>query len=203
MQRFNLSVPFHFRRGRQLALALGLGALMLTGMGMGSHSTPVQSAPSPLQLVKSAPPDTETQAAMIDAINDEYRARAYYTAVIEKFGPVAPFRNIVQAEDRHVQLWENLFNQYGVPVPEDTFAGNMTAPDTVLAACEGGIDAERADAQMYDDFLTTIDDPQLRSVFAQLQRVSLDNHLAAFERCVANGGQNYRQGGGQQQRRGR
>jgi hypothetical protein len=43
-----------------------------------------------------------TRQAMIDSIQDEYYSRALYAAVIQKFGEVRPFSNIIQAEYRHV-----------------------------------------------------------------------------------------------------
>jgi len=36
----------------------------------------------------------ETSKALVMAINDEYKARATHQAVVNKFGPVAPFTNI-------------------------------------------------------------------------------------------------------------
>lgn len=128
--------------------------------------------------------DARTQSAMIDAINDEYHARAFYSAVIDKFGSVRPFSNIVQAENRHVQLWQSLFAQYGIPVPEDTFAGNVEIPDTLQAACQMGVEAEIADYQMYDRFLSFVQEPNLRAAFTQLSYVSQNNHQPAFERCA-------------------
>jgi hypothetical protein len=136
--------------------------------------------------VASTQLDDRTQQAMVEAINDEYRARAFYAAVIEKFGKVRPFSNIVQAEDRHVQLWNNLFGQYGVPIPEDSFAGKVEAPDTLLAACQMGVEAEIANVKMYDNFLSFIQEPDLRAAFTQLRHVSQNNHLRAFERCTGN-----------------
>jgi len=128
--------------------------------------------------------DEKVQQAMVEAINDEYKARALYTAVIDKFGAVRPFINIVQAEERHVQRWQRLFNQYRLPIPEDTFAGNIAAPDTLKAACENGVEAEIADAQMYDRFLEFVEEPDLRETFIQLRNVSRDHHQRAFERCA-------------------
>lgn len=141
---------------------------------------------------------------MIDAIKDEYQARAFYSAVIEKFGPVRPFTNIVQAEDRHVQLWHALFSQYGIPVPEDTFAGNVQAPDTLLAACQAGVEGEIANVKMYDQFLEFVQEPDLRAAFLQLRHVSQNNHLQAFQRCVSNSGSgNFHRGNGAARQRGK
>jgi hypothetical protein len=40
----------------------------------------------------------ETIEALREVLEDEYRARATYRAVIERFGPVQPFVNILEAE---------------------------------------------------------------------------------------------------------
>ncbi|UKO96825.1 ferritin-like domain-containing protein [Nostoc sp. UHCC 0870] len=128
--------------------------------------------------------NAETQQAMIDAINDEYYARAFYTAVINKFGEVRPFSNIVHAEDRHVSLWNHLFTKYGLPIPPDTFMGNIPAPDTLQAACQTGVESEIANVQMYDRFLEFVQQADLRAAFIQLRHVSQNNHLPAFQRCV-------------------
>lgn len=136
--------------------------------------------------VAKTQPDARTQQAMMDAINDEYRARAFYQAAIAKFGEVRPFTNIVQSEDRHVQLWKTMFARYGLPLPEDPFAGNVEVPDTVRAACQMGVEAEIANVQMYDNFLSFVQEPDLRAAFTQLRQVSQNHHKPAFERCAGN-----------------
>lgn len=167
----------HSRRNR------GMMAGLCMGLTATATSTPALSQP-----------DSQTQAAMIDAINDEYQARAFYTAVMEKFGNIRPFSNIVQAEDRHVQLWNTLFTQYGLEIPEDTFVGNVEAPKTLLEACQAGVEGEIANVKMYDNFLQFVQEPDLRAAFTQLRHVSQNHHLSAFERCVANHG-NFNQSG--------
>lgn len=144
----------------------------------------------PLTTMAQNSLNAETQQAMIDSINDEYRARAFYKAVIEKFGPVPPFTNIVQAENNHINLWVNLFAKYNIPVPADSFAGNVSVPDTLKAACEMGVKAEIDNVAMYDRFLTFVTQSDLRAAFTQLRQVSQEKHLTAFERCVQryNGG---------------
>ncbi|MEM8830518.1 MAG: DUF2202 domain-containing protein [Cyanobacteria bacterium P01_G01_bin.19] len=79
--------------------------------------------------------DVQTQQAMIEAINDEYHARAFYNAVMDKFGEIRPFSNIVHAETRHAERLSQLFKQYGLPVPEDSLAGKLEAPETLEIAC--------------------------------------------------------------------
>jgi hypothetical protein len=128
--------------------------------------------------------DAQTQQTMIDAINDEYHAHAVYSAVIEKFGEVRPFANIVHSEARHIDLWKALFTKYGLPIPPDTFAGNVNAPDTIQAACEAGVAGEIVNVSMYDRFLSFVKQADLRAAFTQLRHVSQNNHLRAFQRCA-------------------
>jgi hypothetical protein len=128
--------------------------------------------------------DAKTQQAMIEAINDEYHARAFYNAVMEKFGGIRPFSNIVQGEARHAERLSQLFNQYGLPIPEDSFAGKVEAPDTLQEACQMGVEAEIANVQMYDNFLDFVQEQDLRVVFARLREVSETKHKVAFERCL-------------------
>lgn len=142
----------------------------------------------PLTAQSQTPLDPQTEQAMIDSINDEYRARAFYNAVMEKFGEVRPFSNIVHSEGNHVNLWVTLFDKYGVTVPPDEFAGQMSAPDTLQAACAMGVEAEIDNVQMYDRFLEFVTQPDLQAAFRRLRQVSEEKHLTAFERCQTNSG---------------
>lgn len=128
--------------------------------------------------------DAQTQQAMIEAINDEYHARAFYNAVMDKFGEIRPFSNIVHAETRHAERLSRLFKRYGLPIPEDSFAGKVEAPETLQAACQMAIEAEIANVKMYDRFLDFIQERDLRDTFTQLRYVSQNNHQVAFERCL-------------------
>lgn len=136
--------------------------------------------------------DEKTQQAMIDSINDEYHARAFYTAVIEKFGEVKPFTNIVKSEDNHVNLWVNIFGRYNLPVPADTFANNannIQVPATLAEACEIAVEAEIANVKMYENFLTFVEQPDLKATFSRLKEISQTRHLPAFQRCNDPAGQ--------------
>ncbi|MEA5513618.1 DUF2202 domain-containing protein [Nodularia sp. UHCC 0506] len=171
----------HRRRQHQISR---LNHQNKTGLCGEASATSNTSPTSPVHLHTEL--NTETQQAMIDAINDEYYARAFYTAVINKFGEVRPFSNIVHAENRHVSLWNSLFSKYGVPIPADTYTGNIQTPDTLQAACQVGVESEIANVQMYDRFLEFVQETDLRAAFTQLRHVSQNNHLPAFQRCAGN-----------------
>ncbi|MEQ9549430.1 MAG: DUF2202 domain-containing protein [Coleofasciculus sp. G3-WIS-01] len=127
----------------------------------------------------------ETQAALIEAIEDEYKARAFYEAVMNKFGAVRPFSNIVNAEARHAQRLAALLIKYRVPVPADTFTGTIDAPDSLKAACKISIDGEIENLKMYDRFLSFVQEPDIAAAFSQLRDASANHHLPAFERCYS------------------
>ena len=76
----------------------------------------VQTNPSAIAQKSSL--NAKTQQALKEALADEYQARAFYQAVINKFGEVKPFSNIVMAEERHAIAMEQLFLQYGLAIPQ-------------------------------------------------------------------------------------
>ncbi len=122
---------------------------------------------------------------LTEAIEDEYKARATYRRVLEKFGEVRPFSNIVEAEQRHIDALLVLFTEYGLRVPADSWPDRVETPETLLAACQAGVAAEIDNAAMYDRLLAASGDfPDVQSVLRNLQRASQENHLPAFQRCV-------------------
>jgi hypothetical protein len=125
----------------------------------------------------------ESQQALKEALADEYQARAFYQAVLDKFGQVRPFSNIVRAEGRHAALVEELLVKYGIPIPEDTYKGKLEAPESLLAACKAGIQNEIANRELYDRWLSEVEEPDIRAAFIKLRDASQNNHLPAFERC--------------------
>ena len=133
--------------------------------------------------------DEKTKGMILEALNDEYKARAFYRLVIKAFGPVRPFINIVQAEDAHARSLERLCARYEIPLPPDAWASTMRPPSSILEACRAGIEGEIANIALYDRFLRETDLPDVQALFQRLQARSRDAHLPAFERCVAQGGE--------------
>lgn len=124
--------------------------------------------------------------ALTEAIQDEYKARATYRAIIEQFGPVRPFVNILAAEERHIQALTPLFVKYYIPIPTDDWAVRVGAPISLDQACKDGVQAEIENGEMYERLLVMVADyPDVQRVFRQLQRASQENHLPTFQRCAA------------------
>jgi len=147
---------------------------------------------------------TGLQQALNEALDDEYKARATYRKVIDAWGEIRPFVNIIQAEQRHIEALLPLFVHYDFPVPEDHWPGRVTLPYSVKEACQTGVEAEIENAELYHRLLEmTQDYPDVQAVFRQLQRASQENHLPAFQRCVERGGSGGFGGGGGRRRQGR
>jgi rubrerythrin len=128
--------------------------------------------------------DAKTIEALREALDDEYKARATYRKVIEAFGSVRPFVNIVEAEDRHVKALLALFDRFGVEPPPDSWPRRAAAPRTLADACRAGVEAEIENEALYARLLQQINEPAVLIVMKRLQRASQTRHLPAFRRCL-------------------
>ncbi|MEQ9487415.1 MAG: DUF2202 domain-containing protein [Alphaproteobacteria bacterium] len=126
-----------------------------------------------------------TEDALREALLDEYKARATYRKVIETFGEIRPFINIVEAEDRHAAALLRQFKRLNLDPPEDQWKGNVAAPASIMEACKAAVADEINNAEMYNRLLATVDDPTVKKVLLNLQAASQDRHLPAFRRCLA------------------
>ena len=95
---------------------------------------------------------------------------------------IAPFGNIMKAEQTHVEHLLPLFAAYKIPVPEDTSAGHVTLPETLEEVYQTGVTVEINNIKMYETFLKQEGLPEdVKTVLQALKNAS-ENHLAAFER---------------------
>ena len=131
----------------------------------------------------AAPLDAAEVTALIAAINEEYGALNTYQAAISQFGSITPFSQIARSEQQHVNALARLFTRYGLEVPANP--GLTAAPtwESVADACQTGVDAEIADAALYDELKPSVDNADILHVFSNLQAASLQSHLPAFEAC--------------------
>ena len=128
---------------------------------------------------------SEVQAALDEAINDEYKALSTYEAVIAKFGAVRPFSMIKGAEEQHIASLKAIYDKYALEIPANTWSTKISLPDTLQESCQFGVEAEIANAALYQEKLLPIvssyDD--ISGVFTTLMNASEQKHLPAFEKC--------------------
>lgn len=128
----------------------------------------------------------ELNSMLTVLIEDEYKARAEYEAIIDTFGSQEPFTNLIQAETMHIRALSNLFTIYGLDIPEDNGATFAVVPETLQDAYQIGIQAENDNAALYEAYLTEDLPLNVERVMTNLMKASLDNHLVTFE-AYANG----------------
>lgn len=122
------------------------------------------------------------QEMLTYAIQDEYLARAEYSAIIQAFDVDRPFTNIIRAESSHIVELEPLLEAYQVPAADVAAITAMAAtPATLAEAYATGVIAEKDNIAMYESFLKQDLPADVRAVFENLRDGSL-RHLAAFER---------------------
>ena len=127
----------------------------------------------------------EVQEALDEAINDEYKALSTYEAVVANLGMVRPFSMIMGAEEQHIASLKAIYDKYGLEIPANTWPSKVSAPETLKEACQVGVDAEIANANLYrNELLPAVSEHEdITLVFTNLMNASQEKHLPAFERC--------------------
>lgn len=126
--------------------------------------------------------DAEIEALNL-TINDEYRAKAIYRKVLDKFGEVKPFLNIINSEQSHIDELKTIYEKYNLTIPEDEWYDKVPEFDSVQEACQAGVQAEIDNAALYDRLFAQVDNQDITAVFTSLRDASEYNHLPAFRRC--------------------
>jgi hypothetical protein len=122
-----------------------------------------------------------TLQAMLDyAIQDEYLAKAEYELIMDKYGEMRPFSNIIKAEERHIEWVVELFSTYGFSPAADQSAEYVILPPTLKDAFATGVQAEIDNIAMYEKFLKEDLPEDVRDVFERLKAGS-ENHLRSFQ----------------------
>lgn len=130
------------RLGGTALLAGVLGAALVSGACGGSSSTAATTAPSNPQVSQQAAATVRpVKDVILEAVNEAYRSRATYQAAIAKVGQVEPFVSTMAAENSVIDAWKTVLDKNTIPVPVDIFAGKMTAPADLKAACQAGVAA--------------------------------------------------------------
>jgi len=158
------------------------------GNGYRGGETPGSQFNWNLTMLPPAVPG-DVPASVVEALTagwlDEYNAYMTYQAVIDQFGPVAPFANIQRAEAQHMAAIEMMFERYDLALPAPPAVTGAPQFATLADACAAAQAAEIANAGLYDEWMAAVQDyPDMLQVFTALRDASLNQHLTAFERCA-------------------
>ncbi len=134
------------------------------------------------------PLEDEAHAAVLEALDDEHRAFALYSAILERFPGAMPFAHIVEAEGRHIELLASVLKAHGREVPANPHLGSpemrRAVPASIACACDIAVEAEIDNVALYVQRLLpkVADHPDITEAFVRLMEASRDRHLPAFRR---------------------
>jgi len=132
------------RRMRKSGVARAIAACASTATGAASA-----------EITEPAPATPAVKQALDEALVDERKAHASYQAIIDRFGEVRPFSNIVHAEQRHIDALLALFARYGLMPPADeTLVPAEVYSEDLLGLCKIGVTGEIENVRLYDKKIT-------------------------------------------------
>ena len=138
--------------------------------------------------MQSAALTPQEKAALLEALDDEYKAWATYDQVLADFGPVRPFVNVIEAEARHISALAQLFERYKIAMPRNPWPGKVPRYSSLKDACEAGVRGEIENDALYRRLLPAVRHTDIRAVFERLRAASQNRHLPAFQRCASRPG---------------
>jgi rubrerythrin len=131
----------------------------------------------------SAMASTSLKSALVEAYQDELNAYMRYESIIQQFGDIRPFSNLVGAEERHMNLLEQIFKLHGWS-PLKIYHPVAQFYSSVLSACDASLEAEESNVAMYDRLVKDISDEEAIAVFLHLRQASAERHIPALQRCA-------------------
>ena len=156
-----------------MAAAVITGSIVTSGVAMATE-LPFGSSGAAVDL------SFTLEEMLTYAIQDEYMAQAEYMAILDEYGAVRTYTNIVKAETAHIAALTSLFDGNGLTVPVNDAETRVILPESLQQSYEIGVEAEINNIEMYEQFLEEDLSADVRIVFENLMRAS-ENHLKAFE----------------------
>lgn len=120
------------------------------------------------------------------ALEDEMMAEYEYAYLVDELGVTRPFTNIITSEQRHIELVLDLYEAYGIDVPEFDPSAYVVLPESVEEALAVGVEAEIKNIAMYEAFFQQELPDDVAATFEALQSGS-ESHLSAFSQDNSQG----------------
>lgn len=139
----------------------------------------------------NTPLNVEAREAVLEALDDEYRARAFYLAVLERFPEAMPFAHIVESEQRHANKLIEILRADGGDIPANIHLGSdetrRAVPASLACACDLAVEEEAHNVSLYESRLLpqVASFPIVTKVFTKLMQASRERHLPTFRRWSA------------------
>ncbi|WP_335871647.1 DUF2202 domain-containing protein [Bacillus sp. 2205SS5-2] len=125
---------------------------------------------------------TLLEKTLTASLQNEYKAQARYNAIIQEFDQFIPFVQIKEAEQRHIDAIQRLFEDYNLPIPENKAQLTINTPNSLKDAFNQSVRAEINNIEMYEEFI------HLDNLPSDVERIMNNNakasrmNLSALER---------------------
>jgi len=170
------------KQGNKLLIVCVVGLLLTSSCSSKNPATP--ALPS-VNLYGAAAADNDTDLTLEDmlkyAIEDEYLARGEYKYILDTFGDIIPFKDVMAAEVQHIADVKILLEKYKFTVPKDVSEDHLIKADNAEQTYEIGVQAELDNIAMYENFLKNTLPEDIATTFEFLMEASR-GHLNAFEK---------------------
>lgn len=120
------------------------------------------------------------EEAIKEALASEYKSYMLYEEASSKFDDAEIFKNINNAEGRHILALEKAAQKYGIELDEGEPVQEAEIKGGVEEYLEAMIVAERENIEMYNRLIPQVEDENIREIFFRLQAASYNNHLPAL-----------------------
>lgn len=119
--------------------------------------------------------------ALNSALRSKFKTCALYNMVLQAFGSVQPFKDLLKIEEKYRMVLEGLARRYKVSAPSNEWEGQIAIPVSFVEACEEAIELERENEGLYLRLLDDVEDPALRRVLMRMRNVSQISHQPSFK----------------------
>ncbi len=117
------------------------------------------------------------------AYKDECKDQYFFKKAIEKFPDASGFIKIMNSEQNHVTTLEGVFNKYEIEIPKNLDFSDIVIPTALDNACAMGLKFEKENVDMYQNFLKTVTNNYLKTVFEDLRDITINRNIPAVEKC--------------------
>ncbi|MCB8933646.1 MAG: hypothetical protein M9921_05980 [Fimbriimonadaceae bacterium] len=133
--------------------------------------------------------ETNQLRLSLEACDGLYAARAYYGAVVARYGPVEPYQTLLQARTNQIEWISSELATRGQGIPSDPFWGHLAAPPSLLACSQEAQRVELRNRQVLSQVAVRLrEQVRLRETIQSMVRASNNIHEPLLRLANQNGG---------------
>jgi len=143
--------------------------------------------PSAIRQLHRIPVTSTARLDLEKALAQEYRSRALYGAAAAATPTDATIGHLLEVAETRVRRLLELLDQLDLPRVEAPPEAEQLAPANAVEALRAAIRLEEEKVHLYDQFLISVGEPAIHSVFLSLAAESQDRLIPEIRRHLADG----------------